>query len=294
MDFKLNLTILKFTHGTKTAHQSGLLSGKGNIFEQKLQQLACVTGKTICNNTRCTSYTSCAVSTLTARRLSTDPQLVQQHQKPGLPYVFSSFLPFDNHPANCFYLLLLGDALKHIPLLEQVVFSICGDKTNISTLDYQLQSMPLLVDKKDFVTNLPLLDLAELVMQAGMPVATPVVQVDLLTPLRLNKNGRELNRFDASQFIRATLRRFSSLVAHYGEKIDVDRIKYLAQIADDVHIDHYQPVKMAGQKTVRGVTGRYLLKNLHGELIPYLLAGSLFNLGKGASYGMGTFRINHG
>lgn len=298
MELKLNFTVIEFSVAPKVICQSGILSGKGAVFEKTLQQLACAKNKTNCAGTVCEKWTTCPVAELTARKLSNDLQLRKLHQKPGLPYVFSSVAPFCiTTKPECFYLLLIEDTIKHLDLLIRAVTCCCGHgshKVGLSAMNYQMQPLPLLTDANGVATNLPVLDAIELVAQSGIASTTAAVRIDFLSPLRLIKNSKELTHFHAPQFVRAVLRRLSSLSAYYGKKIDADQIKYLAQMADDVHIDQYQPVATEGQTFTRGVTGSYLLKNLHQELIPYLLTGSLLNLGKGASYGMGIFRVNHG
>ncbi len=119
------------------------------------------------------------------------------------------------------------------------------------------------------------------------------VSLTLCSPLRLMQQGRELNRFVPDQFIRMLLRRLSSLAAYYGTAADSQLFRTLAELSTKVSLISSDQADLAGRPVAqRGIRGNFILSGPFSDLGPYLALGSLLHVGKGASYGLGSFRIS--
>lgn len=258
------------------------LAGKGALFEQRLLEACCA--EPSCRADDCTIRTGCPFPGLAARTISPDAELLKRHQKPGLPFVFAPCAD-----TNGFSLVLLGSAIPHLPLFLKAL-ELDGANA-IRGCDYQDISVTLRPGPDGMVENLPVLAASELIA-----LATPQFQrcssirVNLLAPLRLVKNGHELSWFDPVFFIRSLLRRLSSLAAYYGEGVDTDQVRRLAELAGAVTLVRRTPAAVPSKG--RGITGCYELNGPFDELGPLLVLGSLVHLGKGASYGLGDFELS--
>jgi len=220
---------------------------------------------------------------LCSRSLSSDPELVRRHQKPGLPFVFS--LPCHGQ-LDC---VLLGPAIAELSRILAVVSTSASLPmlASFTAYDYQGSAVDLTADGGD---ELPVLSLAQLLdMATPRYAACRRLRITLQTPLRLMAVGRELNCFDPARFVRSVLRRISSLSAYYGIAGDPETFARLADLAGALHVVEAKPVSAPQGK--RGVLGSYIVQGPMGELGPLLELGGLLHLGKGASYGLGAFQI---
>lgn len=285
----MKLTLVKLLlplSGLPAALTGPLFNGKGAVFEDALRQLCCA--KPVCAPESCRLLQNCPISGLVARGVSPDPELLRRHQKPGLPYVFQIRYGRDE-----FDLVILGSAIAELALFLDVLFpQFSGNKTfAVTAFDNQNSPVAISFDSDGSAVNLPLLETSEL-LECSTPrfYTCRQIRIDLVTPLRMVRGGRELNRFDPVFFIRSLLRRLSSLAAYYGEEVDSDHFRYLAGLAGEVRLLRQAVVR----DTVahgRGISGSYELQGPFAELGPLLCLGALVHLGKGASYGQGAFDV---
>lgn len=257
MDF--NLVRLRIPLSAPAEQQlTGALAGPVSIFEQPL-------------------------AVLCHRSLSSDPELVRRHQKPGLPFVFS--LP-SGGVMDC---LLVGPAIAELPRILDTLSNIAGIPSigTFYAFDYQGRQMSLTADGGD---DLPVLSAVELLDMASPRYGGCTrVRITLQTPLRLVANGRELTRFEPSRFMRTVLRRLSAMAAYYGEAGDPELFIRLAALVDQLRMTGAVPLfPLPGR---RGVLGSYTLQGPCHELGPLLELGGLLHVGKGAAFGSGAFGV---
>lgn len=237
-------------------------------------------------NALCTERTlfEQSLSSLCSRSLSSDAELVRRHQKPSLPCIFS--LPSDGQ-MEC---LLLGPAIAELPRVLSTVAARAGlvQLTSFAAYDYQGGLIELQANGE---AELPVLSL-----EALLDLATPRyadcqrLRVTLLTPLRLVTDGRELSRFVAERFVRGVLRRISALTAYYGTAAAPEQFIRLASQAGALRLLEARP--LPAPRGARGLLGSFDLQGSCSELGPMLELGGLLHVGKGASYGLGAFRIS--
>ncbi len=128
------------------------------------------------------------------------------------------------------------------------------------------------------------------------------IQLELISPLRLLRQGKPLFKADFIDIFPHLLRRVTALLAGYAEVRLFDDPGRLLALAKQVKIlenklrwKDWRTLKMEQHKQNLGglmgtlsVTGNELT-----ELLWILQLGSLFNFGKGASYGAGQYCLNY-
>lgn len=293
----MDLTIAKLAitiSGGASDLYAACLSGRGACFEEVLFNTCCTHPGASCQ--ACPESSVCSLALLTGRVLSSDPELLRRHQKPGLPYIFESKHQSDvSDYGGAFGVCLLGPAITHLGAFIVTLSRLAGTgaKLEVAATDYQGTPMVLQSMSTSHVDNLPLLSLAELYTRRSIDFfGCKRLIFTLLTPLRLVHDRREMGRFEPQLVLRAFIRRLTSLAAYYGDQVDPDAVQRLIAATDTVTVAR---VVCNGEKSLvchRGITGSYELTGDFELLGPLLSAGSLLHLGKGASYGMGAFTVS--
>ena len=264
------------------------LAGSGRGFEQALRNAACIHSGQVCET--CVDADHCSFSAIAGRRLSTDPELVRRHQRPGLPYLFS--FPAELYAESAFALTLLGPAIQHIPPIIEAIGSLGETKPLVSAVDIcgtrtSGSSLPDLAE-------LSILSAADLFESANFRYhGAKGLLLEIWSPVRLMQDGFEQGRLDPQLFIKAVIRRVSALAAYYGTAGDAEMFRGVASVAEQVRLADFRPVFVpAHLARLRGVKGSCRLTGDFSLLGPLLELGSSLNLGKGAAYGQGCFRVS--
>lgn len=264
------------------------LAGSGSRFEQQLYSVCCTNLSADCD--QCTSSDNCPYQLLAGRKLSTDPDIVRQYQRPALPYIFS-FL-HDLNLNNRIALTLLGPAIHHIPCMISAVAQLADlDRLpQFHAVDSQGRSHEI---SEGMTDRLPVLSLADLLENHLFRYADCTkIRLDTITPMRLVHDGFELNRMEPGVLLCAMLRRVSSLVAYYGSGQSADYFRYLSGFADSLELLRFNLSQAVSYlPRMRGVHGSFLIKGDFSSIGPILELGSLLHIGKGGAYGQGDFRI---
>ena len=134
------------------------------------------------------------------------------------------------------------------------------------------------------------------------PFLNDSVLLEMITPLRLLRQGRPLFKAGFTDIFPFLLRRVTALLAGYsGFERFADPV-YLISLADRVkslenrlYWKDWRALKMEqGGQNLGGLLGHlYLAGDELAELLWILQLGTLFNFGKGAPYGAGQYRLNY-
>lgn len=241
---------------------------------------------------------SCLYRSVFGQELSTDPDLVRRHQKPPLPFAFKiSKIATDS---SCYELniVIAGSAIQHtsvfLAAIDLMIASMAAHNgVNISVsgrwcLDYQGGR-----NKFDILSH-------DLVLLSGLEILrasrhSDAARICVDSPLRLLYAGTIAHSFDFGSLLRSQLRRCSSLFAYYGEgELDLDYMfmsgaaERVVCLASDFGFRKPQWTRRPG---LAGVLGTGEFSGLADGMLPLLTLGSYFNAGKGASFGMGTYRV---
>lgn len=249
----------------------------------------------------CSAGPSCPCRSTFDQSLATDPSALRRYQKPPLPFAFRiPILPAKPAKGTLIELSLAiaGEAISHLDpffkalgiLLESHgrighwkivrIEAAAGDGSRI----------PIPADSKNGeFANLPLLYFEELLSRSA-PCST--VTVDILTPLRLLHKGVPLRELEFSALAGALFRRVSSLAYYYGGEELTHDFKWLAGRSREISCSRSALEWRAHGGPLQGLEGSVTFSGELAEFIPFLALGSRFNIGKGAAYGMGSYRFS--
>lgn len=131
--------------------------------------------------------------------------------------------------------------------------------------------------------------------------AAQSVHLQLLTPLRLQQRGNILGPRDLSAgiLLRNLIRLVSvQLQQRHPEDWPMDRIRALNNLADDVEDDRRlvwqdwerYTSRQNQEMNLGGVVGRWYLKQVPAELLPFIYLGQWLHLGKETAFGLGKYQ----
>lgn len=262
------------------------------LLSQACKQLVCKQQQSEkCTN--CATTQVCSWYQLFAKQISTDPEKVKRHQKPSLPFVFSfPIQSIHTHtPAIDCRLVVIGSAISHLNVLLSALETVVTRFSNTPILSI------LSRDYQGDITSLQRLNVDTLAVmsfdtwsEVNNDLDYNCLQIDLITPLRLMSNAKQMNHFDIRQFMRMVIRRTSSIANYYADYTFycdycdvVNKVDSLFCLEDNF--------SYCAEKGLRGVIGTGLFKGDFESLRPFLKLGSLLHVGKGATYGWGEFRV---
>ncbi|MEO0025993.1 MAG: CRISPR system precrRNA processing endoribonuclease RAMP protein Cas6 [candidate division WOR-3 bacterium] len=134
-----------------------------------------------------------------------------------------------------------------------------------------------------------------------VPTQTPVskVRIEFLTPTRIIYQGRLCRRPQFHILVRALLRRLWLLSTFHDQPVEFDH-RWLLREAEKVRLteavfagaDWYHFSRRQGRLIEReGVTGWAVYEGELTPFMPFLTAGEIIHIGKGATFGMGKYRL---
>lgn len=265
-------------------------------FEEAFRHTVCIGDE---NCRRCPTRNSdrCPFPLLFEQRLPNDPAAVKRHQKPSLPFAFR--LPLLPPPPNVGVSFEIGlslagvaanaaaDFVAALRVMEGMPVSLIGS----ASTDPSGCRIPIgLTDRG--MEGMSVISLDDLLAVSTLP--TDRLMLNLTTPLRLMEEGRVLHSFDSSRFLRSLLRRISSLALNYcGAPLEAD-YPMLSKMSScfDVHGNFQYRDRNGDGRRFGGVIGQGLLQGEVGDFLPFFLLGEYFNVGKGASFGLGGYRLH--
>lgn len=245
----------------------------------------------------CTAGDDCPCRQIFSRELATDPDALRRFQKPPLPFAFrlpqldEELLPGDGFS---FSLVLAGSCTNHLETCIAATRAALPGSIRISStssvaFDGSRRKIPMRSGRPD-LTALSLISMADL-MQGG-DAAAERLTIHFETPLRLLSHGGVLRSPDFAHIAGALFRRISSLVYYYGGiEPDFD-FKWLAKKAGEIVVDRSRLRWVNWSGSIQGVLGNLEISGDLSELLPFLKVGEFLNVGKGAAYGMGSYRLS--
>jgi CRISPR-associated endoribonuclease Cas6 len=291
----LNFVRLIFTlRLEQDARDRFVLFGIKQFFEEAfLQSSRCEGGSA--------SLCTCTYHKTFSQSLSVDPAALKRYQKPSLPFIFQvpvlpetpnrgsvvelglvltgSELNFLNEYLHAVTMMLLSHRLRH---------KVSATLEKIESLDYGGTRFQLQQTGSDPSTgHLATMSLAGVCDSRLLPSET--LSLTIISPMRLMTEGRPLREFSFPHFIRALMRRVSSMVYYSeGQESALD-YKWLAERSQLVTCfsTGLQWEEWSGKWS--GFAGKVTFTGDLTEFHPFLLAGEYLNLGKGATFGLGRF-----
>lgn len=266
-------------------------------FENYFKRVSCLKHDLSCN-TCGKMQEMCPYRSLFGQSLSSDPEILRRHQKPPLPFAFQIREAVPDNSSVELGAVLAGPAIQHLSgvcdainlMIGSIVedSGVCAVVKGSWCLDYQGMrhvlnnnpDSPLLLSGREIVQGSQHSDTVKLILES---------------PLRLLCGGSVAHSFDFALFLRSQLRRCSSFFAYYGEgELDLDYL-YLSEAASKVISSEndfvYKKPCWSNKPGLGGLSGSGEFADLADGILPVLKLGSYLNAGKGATHGMGVYRI---
>lgn len=251
----------------------------------------------------CDCMDECGWHLLFSQSLATDPAALKRYQKPPLPFVLS--LPNRAAPGIdtswvC-RLLVIGSAIPHIGLLVRSFDSLISRSgrpfrcTLVRTECLGYQGGRQFISSAAFVDRAP--ELPELTVMSAADLNNGVADPDaivlrLTSPLRLMEGSGLARQFSFSRFCMSVVRRVTAIAYYYGDgEIDCDFREVSGSVQRVVCMRHSFSYSSTGDTRTCGLLGSGVFSGELHAVMPFLLAGSMTSVGKGASHGMGSFEL---
>jgi hypothetical protein len=292
------------------AHAGALLR---SVFGAALRQGACTTGLPRCGD--CPLLRACAYPAI----FETPPQptqFAQRFSQMPNPYVIeppAGAVTLRQGEPWAFHMVLVGDATwQQLPLIvsawQRALRSglgqarVAGSLLAVDAVDGGGEANPVFdLAAKRLAGAQPLLDLHELVTRGGETPAALDLAID--TPLRLQHESKPLRPGDLTPrvFMTHLLRRISLMLeVHLGIQPLPSDVPALLAGADEVQHDAVQlrwldqrrfSARQGQELPQGGVVGRWIWKGTLASLLPWLVLGQWLHVGKGATAGLGGYRV---
>ena len=250
---------------------------------------------------RCSKGETCPYHLTFAQHLSVDPTAVRRYQKPSLPFLFD--IPVLPEPPNrgCTVELLLtitGPAINHLTVyieaMERMLSSAglrrlaTASLLKVESAGYG-EARSSVMERSGSLSDGQLQTISLKGLQSSQVLPVDHVTLSIVTPIRILVGGKPTSELTFSQFIRALLRRISSLAYYYGEVDDILDYKWLADQSRRVETVSDDFSWVTWGRRGGGFIGKGTFAGDMTEFHIFLLAGEYLHVGKGASFGMGRF-----
>ena len=259
------------------------------------------------NCANCAVFAECPWDRTFGQRISPDPDAVRRFQKPPLPFVFDiPLLPATQNRGAIVELglTLVGSAIAHLPFYLKAVSGLCvatGIKRPILPVSIlsvgcrdasgAIAPLPSPVPEV-FPEGVTILTAAELAASRQLSPSSLVLEID--TPLRLMQEGRPARSLVFSQIARTLLRRVSAISYYYGDVESTLDYKWLSKSSEEIDTAEYALEWREWPGNNGGLVGSLAFTGDLSEFHSFLALGEVLHLGKGASYGMGRYRVLEG
>lgn len=246
----------------------------------------------------------CPCQVVFGQELATDPSALRLYQKPPLPFAFKipalPEKPEEGHEVEL-SLVIVGAALRYLDLFIKATLNMFESAGAFSAWrvlrvaaacpDGGRTDIPVPFEAGEFA-SLPILSFDESIAVAGG--SSSRVAIHFLTPLRLIHNGAPAHDLPFSVVAGALFRRISALAYYYGGEELPHDFKWLAMQSQKIICECAELRWVNRGGSLQGLEGTVDFSGELAEFIPFLQLGSLLNIGKGAAYGMGSYRYSVG
>lgn len=126
------------------------------------------------------------------------------------------------------------------------------------------------------------------------------IEIDLLSPMRIQKDGKILSKPCAETFLKTLLRRiYNVALFHCGVEIlwdyrSIIQIFSKTRITEDrtetVWADRYS-TRQKQRITMKGIIGKFYMERFPEDMTRLIRAGEILHVGKNAGFGFGKYRM---
>ncbi len=252
----------------------------------------------------CSAGPACPCRAVFDQTLTSDPAALRRYQKPPLPFAFKIPVLPGTRPERKgveLALVIAGDAISQLGLFIKAVRFIlassgCFNNWSITAVeaasgDGTRVTLPAEIVGDEF-SSLPLLSFDELFSHEC--AACSQLTINFLTPVRLIHKGLPLRELPFPAVAGALFRRISSLAYYYGQEELPHDFKWLAERSREISCVSTELSWVNRGGGLQGVEGAVTYRGDLTDFNPFLSLGSRLNIGKGATYGMGSYSFSAG
>lgn len=126
------------------------------------------------------------------------------------------------------------------------------------------------------------------------------LKIEFVTHARFKQEGKEVNNLDFYMFMKNLYRRITTIsYFHCNEKIELDfkslleKAKEIKTIESSLYWKDWERYSNRAKTKMKmgGIMGEIIFQGDMKEFFPYILLGEQLHIGKGATFGLGRYRI---
>jgi CRISPR/Cas system endoribonuclease Cas6 (RAMP superfamily) len=274
----------------------GMRADFADIFQQ-------VGGCSRTNCEACPHTPACPYHLVFSQAISPDPSAVRRFQKPPLPFVFDlPLLPTAPNRGRTIEmgLTLAGPAANHVgSFLEavRIMFGRWQARRQVVAVVAKVESADHLGNRAVIAepwSGTPfdrLFFLSADGLDKSAILSHDAVSIEIVTPLRIIKDGRPLRELSFAALARSLFRRMSAIYFYYGGMEPELDYKWLSSRCASIGISSNEFRWVEWDKGLSGIIGSGTFTGDLTDFHQFLLFGEYFHAGKGASYGLGRYRL---
>jgi hypothetical protein len=255
------------------------------------------------NCVKCSVAADCPYDQLFSQAISPNSSAVKRFQKPPLPFAFDlpSLPPLPSKEGKGeIGLTLVGHAVNHVRLFLDAVAFMFGHHDSRWTEVARVVK----IESVDYLCNRTIIsqngsnaafDRFFVLSMEGLEksafLSTDAISLNFDTPLRIVKDGHALRELSFPALAMALIRRMSSLAFYYCfMELDLD-YKSMSRQSQEICISKNGFRWTEWDNGMSGIIGSGTFMGPMVEFHPFLLLGEYLHVGKGASYGLGHYRL---
>lgn len=201
-----------------------------------------------------------------------------------------------------FHIILLGEAFQYIRPLINALQGIGRLGLGASRYPFELMKVTHSLDQRIIWKDGCFNDAA--VRSVGLKYhslsGVSQVNIRMLTPLRIRRKGKILDKLDFPTIIRNITRRIEMITENYGGSVDADEAERIRILSEKVSIIHEAlEMKYVGRYSNRigekmdfsGLIGSVWFEGEITPFVPWLYAAQVLNIGRNTTFGMGRVQM---
>ncbi|MGY4676974.1 CRISPR system precrRNA processing endoribonuclease RAMP protein Cas6 [Pasteurella sp. P03HT] len=270
------------------------------VFGRALRKISCMTKLADCKS--CPLYRTCPYTNIfetpapeshNIQKFSQIPNgyIIEPPEWGEKIYPIGTILKFE--------LVLFGQLIQQLPLISFAFkrafeFNIAGGQAELVDIHHYSQNRrSYSIFEKNKIED----HQAEIILLEQYPTS---IQLDIQTPLRLQKNGKALSttKISLERFLKTLLKRIALLSEFHHQPLDIDFEQLISQIEniqDEKTLTWKDWTRYSSrqQQTMKlgGVVGQWNLHNVPPEWAKLLYIGQWLHCGKNATFGLGKYQI---
>ena len=264
----------------------------------------CVVKDIPCNN--CPLNTNCAYSILFENPINKNIDILKGRDKAPSPYIiqldFIKNIELTKIPLKIIFLDYAADYIGYFILaLKNIgVKGITKDKINFQVNNITCNNMPYTNELEFSSIDFSKFDLNENKFRENNKNtlnSTSKIEIQFITPFRYKENGKYKSNIKLKDIIIASKRRLNILSTIYGNKKIIEDFEINEFIDIDLNFKWIDNKRYSKRQESNMIIGGVIGSGIYsGEIsnkeINILTGGSIFNIGKNVSFGLGHFSFN--